>query len=275
MVACYNRYMTATVGTLERGLKILDMLVEIESDPVRGPRGLSVQQAAVVLGIHKSSASRLIQTLVANGWAEPVSSSGRGVRLGPAVQSTTSLKEEQRRLRQYSRPYLERLVEQTGECAHAAVSTGSAALVIDDVETDQQLRVVAGRGRRVPLHCTSAGKVLVAVGLAPVPDELSPRTAFTLTDQQAFSSEIEQILRVGYSVDNEENDLGVRCISAPVFAGLGGAPVGCIGIDGPSVRVAGPRIDEMAVAIISAAHELSVQLGSNSGSSTDLNLDIA
>lgn len=249
------------MGTLERGLKILDLLVEIESDPIRGPRGVSVQQAAVVLGIHKSSASRLLQTLVATGWAEPVSPSGRGFRLGPAVQSTSSLKEAQRRLRDAAQPYLQRLVDQTGECAHAAVSTGSAALVIDDVETGHPLRVVAGRGRRVPLHCTSAGKVLLAVGLAAVPEELTPRTERTLTSAAALEANLSEIRRLGYALDDEENDLGVRCLSAPVFEGLGGPAVGCIGIDGPSVRVTADRVGEIATAVVAAAHELSLELG--------------
>lgn len=261
MVACYNHLVANTVGTLERGLNILNLLVEIESDPIRGPRGISVQQAAVMLGIHKSSASRLLQTLVAAGWAEPVSASGRGFRLGPAVQSTSSLKEPQRRLRDAARPYLQRLVARTGECSHAAVSAGGSALVIDDVETAHPLRVVAGRGRRVPLHCTSAGKVLLAYGLAPVPEALPPRTERTLATAEALRADLDEVVRLGYALDDEENDLGVRCLSVPVFEGLGGPPVGCIGIDGPAVRVTPERVGEMAAAILSAAHELSVQLG--------------
>lgn len=252
--------MAATVGSLERGLKILDLLVEIESDPVRGPKGISVQQAATVLDIHKSSASRLLQTLTAMGWAEPVNASGRGYRLGPAVQSTSSLKEAQRRLRDAAQPFLQRLMVQTGECAHAAVSTGAAALVIDDVETGQALRVVAGRGRRVPLHCTSAGKALLAYGLATIPDELPARTDHTITTHRALEDHLAEIARVGYAVDDEENDLGVRCISAPVFMGLRGEAVGCIGIDGPAVRVTPDRVAELASIVVSTAHTLSVQL---------------
>ncbi len=70
------------MGTLERGLKILDLLVEIESDPVRRAKGVAVQQIAVTLDIHKSSASRLMQTLVASGYAVPTSPNRRGFRLG-------------------------------------------------------------------------------------------------------------------------------------------------------------------------------------------------
>jgi len=66
---------------------------------------------------------------------------------------------------------------------------------------------------------------------------------------------------VGYALDDEENDIGVRCISAPVFVGDASEAIACIGIDGPSVRVAGPVIDDMAAAVTAAAAELSRQLG--------------
>ncbi len=252
--------MGTTLGTLERGLKILNLLVEIESDPVRKPRGISVQQAAVMLGIHKSNASRLMQTLVAGEWAEPVNASGRGYRLGPAVQSTSTLKLAQRRLRDASHPILEQLVAQTDECAHAAVAAGPAALVVDDVETGQPLRVVAGRGRRVPLHCTSAGKVLLAFGLTAIPDDLTPRTQKTLVTPETLNAALEDVRRAGYAIDDEENNVGVRCISAPVFEGPGGPLVGCIGIDGPAIRVTDDRIAELAATVVSAAAALSARL---------------
>lgn len=252
--------MASTLSTLERGLKVLDLLVEIESDATRRPRGVSVQQVAMTLGLHKSNASRLMQTLVASGWAEPVKASGRGFRLGPAVQSTSTLKSAQRRLRDVAHPYLESLVMATEECAHAAVSTGSAALVIDDVETTQQLRVVAGRGRWVPLHCTSAGKVLLAFGLASVPEELSHRTENTRTSLPALTKDLERVRELGYAIDDEENNLGVRCISAPVFEGVDGPAIGCVGIDGPTVRVTKDRVAELAQLVLATAGEISNRL---------------
>lgn len=253
--------MASTLSTLERGLKVLDLLVEVESDPTRRPHGVSVQQVAITLGLHKSNASRLMQTLVASGWAERVNATGRGFRLGPAVQSTSTLKSAQRRLREVTHPYLESLVEVTGECAHVAVSTGTRALIIDDVETAQQLRVVASRGQWVPLHCTSAGKVLLAFGLAAVPEELSPRTENTRTSLQAMNEDLGRVRELGYAVDDEENHLGVRCISAPVCEGLGGSVIGCVGIDGPAVRVTEDRVAELAQMVLATARKISSRLG--------------
>lgn len=251
----------ATVGSLERGLRILDMLIEVEADPVRRTKGLSVQQVANELELHKSSASRLLRTLVSRGYAVPCRPSGRGFRLGPALQMYEQLRDVQQQFGEFARPLLARLVEETGECAHSAVAAGTAALVVDDVETTRPLRVVAGKGRRVPLHCTSAGKVLLAFGIAAIPEELPARTPRTFTNPRMLRLHLEEIAARGYALDDEENDLGVRCISAPVFDGPGGEPVGCIGIDGPTIRMTPDTIDEFAAWVVRAAHDLTEKLG--------------
>ncbi|HJQ46569.1 MAG TPA: IclR family transcriptional regulator [Amycolatopsis sp.] len=250
-----------SVGALERGLRILDLLIEVESDPIRREEGLSVQQVAFELDIHKSTASRLMQTLVSRGYAVANHAGRRGFRLGPAIEVSSGLNMNERRLTDLAHPFLVQLVEETGECAHAAVASGATALVIDDVETGQPLRVVAGTGRRVPLHCTSAGKCLLALGLATIPPDLPQRTARTITNPEILTLHLAEIRERGYALDDEENHTGVRCISVPVYDGAGGAPVGCIGIDGPSVRMVETEIDKLARKVIDVATELSVRLG--------------
>lgn len=243
------------VSSLDRGLRILDLLIEVEADVVRREHGLSIQQVSNELGVHKSTASRLMATLVANGYAIPRADGGRGYRLGPAVQTHRGLTVDQRLLRDIAQPFLALLVEQTGECAHAAVAAEGWALVVDDVQTDRPLRVVAGRGRRVPLHCTSAGKCLLAYGAATVPSQLAARTARTITNPEMLRLHLNDVVARGYALDDEENDPGVRCISAAVF-NASGRVVGCIGIDGPSVRVTEERIDELARQVVIAARRL-------------------
>lgn len=246
---------------LERGLKILDLLIELEGDPVRRTKGLSVQQAALELGVHKSTVSRLVQTLVAAGYAVPNPGSRRGYRLGPAVQTHQPLTADQRRLGDLAHPFLLRLVEQTGECAHTAVPAGTSALVIEDAETDQALRVVAGKGRRIPLHCTSAGKCILAFGLAQSPPNLPARTPRTVTDRRVLEAHLAEIARLGYALDDEENHPGVRCISAPVFDGPKGTPIGCVGIDGPSIRMTDAALEDLARKVMAVAGDLSIEFG--------------
>lgn len=254
------------VTALERGLKILDLLIEVESDPIRRDQGVPVQQVALELEIHKSTASRLMQTLVARGYAVANHGSRRGFRLGPAVQVHSGLNIDQQRLSELAHPFLARLVEDTGECAHAAVASGSWALVIDDVETGHALRVVGDKGRRVPLHCTSAGKALLAFALATVPPDLPARTPRTITNPDILQLHLAEIVERGYALDDEENHPGVRCISAPVFNGPGGEAIGCIGIDGPTVRMTDRDIEALAQHVMAAATELTSKLGEGQSS---------
>lgn len=251
---------THSTSPAQRLLMVLDLLIEVEADVVRRPKGVSVQQAADQIGVHRSAANRIMNELLAAGYAVP-NPAGKGYRVGPAVQIHQGLTVEQRHLAETAHPYLVRLVERTGECAHTAVAAGTRVLVIDDVETGQALRVVAGRGRRVPLHCTSAGKCLMAFGAAAIPADMPARTPRTITTAQAMRTHLDEIVELGYALDDEENDIGVRCLSAPVFVGASDDAIGCIGIDGPSVRVADGAIRAMADEITAAADELSQQLG--------------
>ena len=255
--------MTSSDSPARRLLKILDLLIEVEADVIRRPKGVSVQQAADQIGLHRSAANRIMQELLAAGYAVP-NLAGKGYRVGPAVQVHQGLTPEQRQLSELAHPYLIRLVDGTGECAHTAVATGNRVTVIDDVETGQALRVVAGRGRKVPLHCTSAGKCLMAFGAASIPREMPARTMRTITTPESMKAHLSEIVQRGYALDDEENDIGVRCISAPVFVGDTGEAIGCIGIDGPSVRVTGSAIEAMAAIVTAAAAELSRELGRQS-----------
>lgn len=241
---------------------MLDLLIEVEADAMRRPNGVSVQQAADQIGTHRSAANRIMQELLAAEYAVP-NAAGKGYRVGPAVQIHQGLTAEQRRLSELAHPYLVRLVDRTGECAHAAVAAGNTVTVIDDVETGQALRVVAGRGRKVPLHCTSAGKCLMAFGAASMPREMPARTKRTIVTAASMELHLAEIVQLGYAVDDEENDLGVRCISAPVFVGDAAPAIGCIGIDGPSVRVTSATIDRLGEIVATAAAELSSELGAH------------
>jgi IclR family acetate operon transcriptional repressor len=246
-----------TIQSLERGLRILDALVEADADPMRRGRGVPLAVIAAELDVHKTTALRLVQTLVASGYA--AAADGHGYVLGPAMRREAVLALGTQHLRRAARPFLEQLVDLTGECAHAAVADGDRVLVIDDVETAHPLRVVATSGRHVALHCTSAGKCLLAYGLADLPASLPGRTPRTITTPDALLAHLEQVRAQGYAFDDEENDTHTRCISAPVL-GPGGTPVGCIGIDAPSVRLTPDRVPAAAAHVVEVARRLSLSL---------------
>jgi IclR family acetate operon transcriptional repressor len=103
-----------------------------------------------------------------------------------------------------------------------------------------------------------------------MPDTLPARTARTITNPEMLRLHLDEIARRGYAVDDEENDPGVRCISAPVFT-PSGEPFACVGIDGPSVRMPPEKDAIMAEFVTAAATDLTARLvdaASHIGAST-------
>jgi DNA-binding IclR family transcriptional regulator len=236
------------------------MLLDADADPVLRDRGVTVQALSAEIEVHKTTVLRLLKTLIDAGYASPSSVAGHGYVLGPSLRRNGQLPGAIERLKDTARPFLEALVAATGECAHVAVADGGRVLVIDDVETDAPLRVVPGTGRHVALHCTSAGKVLLAWGMAEIPSSMPQRTARTITNPEAMRAHLEDVRLRGYAFDDEENAPWTRCVSAPVFDATGVA-VGCIGIDAPSVRLTFERLPETARHVTDAAASVSAALG--------------
>jgi len=150
-------------------------------------------------------------------------------------------------------------MERTGECAHLAVPAQGKVLYVDQVESPATLRVNAQVGTMNPLHCTALGKVLLAFGDLELPATLASFTPHTLTDPDRLRKNLEQVCAQGYAVDDEEFDLGVRCIAVPVFD-FRGKPAGSIGISGPTTRVTLERLPELAAIVIEIGKSLSERM---------------
>lgn len=245
----------AEIQSLARGLKIMELLAA--SDDSAG-----VTELADELGIDKSSASRLVQTLVNYGYAEQDTQTRR-YRLGPQVVRLSRSLLTRMPLRDEAKPFLRELVDRTGECAHLAILAQDQALYIDQVESRASLRVTTGVGTLAPLHCTALGKVLLAFDPSlSLPDEMPRFTPRTITDQHTLRIHLEQTRRQGYAVDDEEYDYGVRCVAAPVHD-YRGKVVGAVGISGPAGRISLEHIPQFAEAVMSASKSLSDRMSFN------------
>ncbi|HEX2620508.1 MAG TPA: IclR family transcriptional regulator [Phototrophicaceae bacterium] len=240
------------IQSLARGLRILDLIVN-------SGRSMSITELAAELEIDKSSASRLVKTLVSFDYLQQETGSRRFVpgkrwyHVGWQMMNMLPL-------RSTARPFLNRLVMETGECSHTAVYAEGKALVIDDVETENTLRVAGRTGRMIPLHCTAVGKGLLAFADLPFPAELPAYTGYTITDEEALQAHMTQVRAQGYALDDEEYDEGIRCIAAPVYNHTG-LVVASIGASGPAVRVTRDRVPALAAYVMNAAADLSAALG--------------
>jgi len=236
------------IQSLARGLKILDLLGMSQE-------GASSTELAEILGVDKGSASRLVPTLDKHGFAEKDHFSRRYI-LGPQVVTLSRSLLSRLPLRKAAKPFLQRLMERTRECAHLAILAQGNALYIDQVESPATLRVNVQVGQMAPLHCTALGKILLAFDDADFPPTLEPFTPNTITDPDVLRKHLDDIRQQGFAVDNEEFDPGVRCIAVPVYD-IRNKVVGAMGISGPATRITPERLPELTAIVVEIGKELS------------------
>lgn len=248
----------AEIQTLARGLRIMNQLED-------APEGLSVTHLARQLQLEKSSVSRFLRTLHNYGYVEQDERTRR-YRLGARLVALGQQRLRQFTLREQARPYLRRLVDETGECAHLAVLLRGQAFYVDQVDTSASLRVSAGIGTMAPLHCTALGKVLLAFGDIQPAAELAFHTPQTITDPATLTKQLQRTRERGYALDDEEYTIGVRCLAAPVW-GEGGVLAGAMGISGPAARLTLERVPDMSCIVLDCARDCSRELQYTDGNS--------
>jgi len=247
-----------TVQSVVRALTLLDALGDSRDEV--GVADLSKQ-----VGFHVSTTHRLLATLIAQGYARQNPETGR-YALGAKAFHLAESYLGQLDLRRAVRPTLERLSHETGETANLVILEGGEALYLDKVESPQSLRIFSRIGRRAPLHCTAAGKVLLAshsrqkvdalLGQGP----LEALTRSTITSRSQLRGELEKIYEQGFALDIEECEAGASCIAAPV-RNAQGETVAALGISGPSVRMDAQRIQELVPRVVQLARHAADQLG--------------
>lgn len=242
----------AEIRSLARGLQILQFLAD-------SPADVSVTELAALLRVDKASASRLVATLAFYGYVEKDRSTRR-CRLGPRLIMLGRRHLNQLPLHEIAAPYLQTLMERTGECAHLGVPAQGRVLYIGQAESPATLRANVPIGQTAPLHCTALGKALLAFGLLDMPADLERFTPRTITEPERLARHLARVHRQGYAVDDEEFDPGVRCLAAPIFD-YRSQVAGAIGISGPTTRMTDRLLPRLARIVMEVASQLSERMG--------------
>jgi DNA-binding IclR family transcriptional regulator len=226
----------------------------------------SVQDMMKELGFHKSSVQRIVTTLEAEGFLSRVAEGKGFYRLGPVILYLGNLAEVSTDLRSIAQPVMRRLVETVQETAYLCVLAEFQSLYIEIVECSQPIRIMHTVGKRNPLHCTGVGKVLLS-GMTPEGIDrvisrrgLTAYTQNTITDRGRLLEEIETVRVNGLAYDNQELDIGVRCIAAPIFNRDGNVAAG-LSISGPVQRLTPEKVSRFETVVKMAAAEISFKLG--------------
>ncbi len=235
-----NESQTRTSGILVLH-KALDIL-----ETIRGSRsGITLADLARVLSIPKPTAYRILATLEARGYLARNQKSGyQMTRKFFELQYKES---DEQRLTQAALPVMERLVDSCRETVNLGILDAGEVVVIGTIESPQAIRMSSKVGNRRYLHATALGKVLLS-GLADqealrlIRIKKLPRlTPNTMVTQQAVLSEIRNVRKQGYAIDNEENEPGGRCLGAPIL-GPGERVVAALSISAPLFRMEMSRV---------------------------------
>lgn len=250
------------VKSVARAADILEALAA----PSQG-NGLSVTEVGQACSISKSAAFGMLQTLRAYGL---VSDDGEGMnrryRLGMSLARLGDRARSQVSLRGVAHPVLRELTRATGMASRLAVPEDGHAVVVDQVELDQRVRLDLRMGQRELPHCTGLGKALLSAmpqsEAASVIERfgLPRRTSRTITDPATFLSHLRDIARVGYALDDEEDAEGIICIGAPVFDDRS-VCAGAVSITGLKLGLPAWRYQELGGQVRDAARRISVSLG--------------
>ncbi|MCL1913031.1 MAG: IclR family transcriptional regulator [Eubacteriaceae bacterium] len=229
------------------------------------PEPLSLAALAKSTGLVKSTLHGLVSTLVEIGYVEQVPDNGYyqlGIRLFEIGNSISNKWNEKR----IAYPYMQEIVEKTGETVHMAILSDGEVLYIEKLESSRSIQIVTASGVKLPAYCTGLGKALMSN--LPTEDikRICQATGFvqhtenTIMSCEALMAELAVIRDRGYSVDEQEFMIGLRCIAVPIYNHFEKV-VAAISIAAPLSRMQGERFELYKELLMSAGQQISARLG--------------
>ena len=243
------------VQSVDRAITILEMLART------GEAG--VTEVASELGVHKSTAFRLIGTMEARGVVEQTDVRGK-YRLGLGLVRMAGSTAARIDLVQVARPVCKVLAAETGETVNIAVLMDSSALYLDQIAGSSSLQPHNWVGQRIPLHATSNGKALMAHLDPREVDHLLPQleahTSRTVTRRASLHRELAEVRERGYAVTVDELEEGLTALAAPIRDAHGDV-VASLSVSGSTWRMDEATRAATVGPLLRAAREVSLALG--------------
>lgn len=224
-------------------------------------------EIAGVVDLNKSTVHRLLQTLIYRGYVmqdEQTSQyalTSKILHLGQKIIDDLDIIA-------IAKPYLNSLNDITGEVVHLVMIEGTEAIYIDKIEAKSNIRMYSYIGKSIPLFSSAVGKAYLAFSNQEIIKKqwqtvLSGAerfTEFTLVGEKELKDDLHKTVSRGYAIDREENELGVICVSAPIYNHLGKIQY-AISISTPKFRLDEEKINKFGNAVKDATLEISKHLG--------------
>lgn len=245
--------------SVEKALNIIELLSE-NKDPMR------IYDIAQALDMNQSTVVRFLATLMKRGYVGQDEDTMR-YYLTLKLYSVAHRMETQSKLSAIASPLLKSLSRVFGESACLAVEQDMSMVYIHVEEGPSKLLRTMNRiGKVAPMHCTGIGKLMLSqydeaqLEKFLALKELTAFTPNTITTRERLLRELALIRRQGYAYDNEECEIGARCIAAPVKAS-DGRIIACISVTGPIFRLTDEAISLHLDFLLQAADEISKRVG--------------
>jgi IclR family acetate operon transcriptional repressor len=246
-----------SVQAIDRGLAVLAIIAASD--------GLTLTDLAQRAGLAPSTAHRILASLEAHQFVFHDEERGLWlIGVGAFEVGTAFLRN--RRLAGIGRVVMHELMEATGETVNLGIEDGGEVVFISQVESHSALRAFFRAGSRAPIHASGVGKTLLAeITEARVREILYKRGLAKFTDRTLVAPadlfrELAVIARRGWGVDDEERNLGMRCVAAAIFNEYGEAIAG-VSVSGPTVRITPERTQELGPQVKRAAEAITASIG--------------
>jgi len=232
---------------------------------IRKNQPVSIHELTEVLNIYPSSIHRILDTLNYLGYIEKKLDSDT-YQIGLKATELGMVRLNQISLIKEAMPYIEALSKEFNENVYLGVLFEGEVMFEAKKEAPRKISLITHVGTRAPVHSTALGKVLIA-GLSKKERKkiignksLRRLTKNTIINKKVLENEIEKIQKIGYAIDDEENENEIKCVAAPIKDN-NGKVVAAISISGPSYRFNTAQQKIMIKAVIETAKQISSRLG--------------
>ena len=217
------------------------------------------------MGLGKSTIYGLVNTLVQEGYLEQ-NPENKCYRLGLKLFEMGCIVQERMDIRELAKPYLKELSACFKMTVHMGLYKDYEVVYIDKVDAPDTRIVYSQVGKRAPMYCTGIGKAVLAeleqreIEFLLEGQKREPLTPHTLTAKDDILRELEGIRQRGYAIDNEEVELGLKCVASAIYD-YQGKPAAAISISSSAVRMTEEQIREASCRLKKAAEDISRKLG--------------
>lgn len=236
----------------------------IESLAAHGAMGL--QELSTLLSLNKSTVHRILMSLICLGYVRQDTNSLKYSLSFKFCNLATQIL-SQNNMIDFVHPFLKELSEFSGETVHLVELDDLNAVYIDKVEaTSNSMRLVSRVGKTIPLYCSGVGKAMMAemsdqeIQTIWNRSEIIKFTPYTITIYEELLHRISEVRQKGYALDNEENEIGVRCLAACLHS-YDKTPTYAISISAPKERMDDTRISALADKLLKIKQQIAKKMG--------------